>query len=149
LRSFPGPNEWTAPVKEKVVEKIVEKEVIKEVPVEKVVEKIVYQETPITESTFRAKLGDFLRKVGPKGRAMQHERALEKRRAALALFDIHERVTSSLLEESLHLKHSDADRILSDLVKEGKIVLHAPKVEHVTPGKRPHHGGRGSYYTRA
>lgn len=131
---------------EKIVERIVEKpvEVIKEIPVEKVVEKIVYKETEPTDASLRAYLANFLRRVGPKGRATQYERAQKKREAALKLFETHEHVTQKLLRDTLKLRHSDANRVLTELRDAGKIVMHEPDVKG---GKR--HGGKGTFYTRS
>jgi predicted HTH transcriptional regulator len=124
---------------DRVVEKIVEKpvEVIKEVPVEK----IVYKEAEPTDASLRNYLANFLRRVGPKGRAAQHERAQKKREAALKLFDTHEHVTHKLVMEILKFSDRDASRILATLCSEGKIVLHEPSSSH--------HGGKGTFYSRS
>ena len=74
---------------------------------------------------------------------MQHARALKKREAVLALFDTHERVTHKLVMDTLKLSDRHASRILADLRADGKIVLHEP-----TPHS-PHHGGKGTFYTRS
>jgi hypothetical protein len=144
-------------IKEIPVEKVVEKEVVKEVPVEKIVEhivekpvevikevpveKIVYKEAEPTDASLRAYLANFLRRVGPKGRAAQHERAQKKRDAALKLFDTHEHVTHKLVMETLKFTDRDASRILATLRSEGKIVLHEPSASH--------HGGKGTFYSRS
>ncbi len=147
----------TPQVVERIVEKFVEKEVVKEVPVEKIVErivekpvevikeipveKIVYKEAEPTDASLRAYLASFLRRVGPKGRAAQHERAQKKREAVLKLFDTHEHVTHKLVMETLKFTDRDASRILATLRSEGKITLHEPSASH--------HGGKGTFYSRS
>ncbi len=135
-------------IKEVPVDRIVEKEVIKEVfvekPIDRIVERVVYKDAEITPASFRAYLKDFLHRVGPKGRAMQHERAQKKRADTLKLFDTHQEVTHKLVMDTLHFSDREASRVLSDLRAAGKILIHEPARHDA----KTHHGGRGTFYTR-
>jgi hypothetical protein len=129
LRSFPGPNEWTAPVKEVI------KEVTKEVPVDRIV-----HDAP-TKEEFEAMLHDYLRRLSAEGIAKKHELMLAKEEAILALAKQKGEIRHADVVDLLECSGTTATRLLHLLYRDGRLVLHGSETH---PG---YHSGHSARYT--
>ena len=154
LRSFLGPNEWTAPVKEaeRVVEKVVEKEVIKEVvveklvdriiekPVDRVVEKIVYKDKDLSKDDLDKIIHVYLINLSKQGTVKKHKLMEAKLVAILDLISTKTIIMHKDVMDALDVSSTTATRLLHHLCEEGKLKLHTTNPSHP--------GGNSAHYTK-